>query len=150
MIEPKSGVKWLEGACTRKKARRMYSWAPVFTQSAYHVQDELFWRCLTSFGGDTYRILAFWRVWQNFIAKFGDFFAKIQTSRSEELPGNYRRQRSVLCCSWVVLVSRMATIPPDVFLSLSAHPPEHEFSRGIQHLCRQSTKTGTNGSIHVL
>jgi hypothetical protein len=127
MIEPKSSAKWLGaptdgGACTQKKARRMYSWAPAFTQSAYYVQDKQFWRCFTSFGGDTYRILAFWRVRKNFIAKFGDFFATIQTLRSKELPGNYRRQRSVLCCSWVVLVCRMATILPDVFLALSAHP----------------------------
>jgi hypothetical protein len=64
-----------------------------------------------------YRISAFLRVWRNSIAKFGDFFAKIQTSRSEELPRNYRRQRSVLCCSRAVLVCRMATIPPDVFLT---------------------------------
>jgi hypothetical protein len=75
-----------------------------------------------------HRILAFWRVWRNSIAKFGDFFAKIQTSRSEELPGNYRRQRSVLRCSWGVLVCRMATIPRDVFFALSAHPLEQYYS----------------------
>jgi hypothetical protein len=49
-------------------------------------------------------------------------FSPKKISRSEELPGNSRRQRSILCCSWVVLVCRMATIPPDVFLTLSAHP----------------------------
>jgi hypothetical protein len=58
------------------------------------------------------------------IAKFGDIFPanlpkrqKKKESRSEELSGNYRRQGGVLSCSWVVLVCRMATIPPEVYLT---------------------------------
>jgi hypothetical protein len=62
------------------------------------------------------------QIWRHFPPKPAKT-PKKTTSRSGELPGNYRRQRSVLCCSWVVLVCRMATIPPDVFFALSAHPP---------------------------
>jgi hypothetical protein len=89
-----------------------------------------FWHLRTPFGGllaAVMHILAVSaenrQIWRHFPPKPAKT-PKKKTSRSEELPGHYRRQRSVLCCSWVVLVCRMATIPPDVFLTLSAHPPE--------------------------
>jgi hypothetical protein len=107
--------------CQKRKKKAFWRhfglYMSLYKHFACHVQEEQLLRCFTSFGGGMCRILAFGRVGRNSIAKFGDFFAKILTSRSEELPGNYRLQRTVLRCSWVNLVCRMATIPPDVFLT---------------------------------
>jgi hypothetical protein len=74
-----SSVMWFAKSVSSKNYTMNAENDTVSQEQAYYDLKEQFWRSFTSFGGVVYHILAFWRVLWKSIAKFGDFFAKINS-----------------------------------------------------------------------